>query len=114
MVAKATMIKSTVRERLESTQESEIAMNNNQIVFSAVTGFEASYKPMGAAQEYNTADFEEIYSVVKGTVDNAEFLGLEINHSGVNVDEVTEAIFKFHNCDAAQGSDLDCIFNSLS
>lgn len=89
-------------------------MNNNQIVFSAVTGFEASYKPMGAAQEYNTADFEEIYSVVEGTVDNAGILGLEINTSEVDIDEVTKAIFNFHNCESGQGSDLDCIFNSLS
>lgn len=89
-------------------------MNNNQIVFSAVTGFEASYKPMGAAQEYNTSDFDEIHSVVEGTVDNADILGLEINTSEVDIDEVTKAIFNFHNCDSGQGSDLDCIFNSLS
>ncbi|GAB1102199.1 MAG: hypothetical protein WManBPW_08230 [Shewanella algae] len=89
-------------------------MNNNQIVFSAVTGFEASYKPMGAAQEYNPSDFDEIYQVVEGTVDNADILGLEIDTSGVDIDEVAKAIFNFHDCDTAQGSDLDCIFNSLS
>ncbi|MDP2566437.1 hypothetical protein [Pseudoalteromonas marina] len=89
-------------------------MNNNQVIFSAVTGFEASYKPMGSAQEYDTTDFDEIHSVVEGTVDNADLIGLEVEPAEVDVNVVAKAVYDFHNYETGQGFDLDCIFNSLA
>lgn len=89
-------------------------MNNNQVIFSAITGFEASHIPAGATQEYDTTDFDEIYSVVEGTVSNADLIGLEVETAEVDVNVVAKAIWDFHNCETGQGSDLDCIFNRLA
>lgn len=89
-------------------------MNDNQVIFSAVTGFEASHKPMGASQEYDTTDYDEIYSVVEGTVDNADLAGLEVNSAEVDVNLVVKAVYDFHNCETGIGQDLDCIFDSLA
>ena len=88
-------------------------MNDNQKVFSAITGFEASYKPKSASQDYDESNLTEILELVSATVDNADLIGLDINPSNVDAEITANAIFSFHKCDTGCGNDCDVIFNSL-
>lgn len=81
-------------------------LNSNQKIFEAITGFRASYIPLGAAMDYDGSDVEVIESVVSAT---ADYLDMEVDESAV-----VEAIHSFHACDSGNGCDLDAIFNSLA
>jgi hypothetical protein len=81
-------------------------MNSNQKVFETVTGFRASWLPMGAAMDYELSEIKEI---VEATVEHYDIVCDEC----VDVERVVKAILDFHACDTGRGCDLDAIFNSL-
>ena len=88
-------------------------MNNNQKIFTQVTGFEASYKACGASQDYDESDRGEIEAVVSATIEHADYYDIALDEGDIDEERITDAIVAYHACDSGRGVDLDRIVSAL-